>query len=349
MYVGKLRAQLIFTIFIMFLLPFIFVFALFYINSEIYDVTYKTQDYLIIFGIAGAFAGFQLLLLYFIGPASIERHYGGQIQWISSDYDSRLWEMIQVRAKEAGVGLTKIGVLQTDEINAFVYGYGKKKGRLVLTQGLLKHLDFDEVEGVVGHELGHVRHRDMSITLMLIAVPLLISSLYRFSFYTSGRGRRDRNNTWLIIVIIILFFATYFASILLMRYVSRIREYYADAHSVELLKDPRPIVQGLAKLTYKNAITEDTIIKTRTNTHALMIVSPMASAHQADEARKTIAEVKVDLDKYGDVGGADIDEEKLEDAMEKELKGGESIMRTHPLTAKRILGALKYAEELKLI
>ncbi|NVM01928.1 MAG: M48 family metalloprotease [Candidatus Helarchaeota archaeon] len=348
MYVGKLRAQLIFTIFIMFLLPFIFVFALFYINSEIYDVTYKTQDYLIIFGIAGAFAGFQLLLLYFIGPASIERHYGGQIQWISSDYDGRLWEMIASRARQAGVALVKIGVLQTDEINAFVYGYGKKKGKLVLTQGLLKHLDFDEVEGVVGHELGHVRHRDMSITLMLIAVPTLIWGIYHFSRY-STRRQRNRNNLWLIIVIMILFFATYIGSILLIKYVSRIREYYADAHSVELLKDPRPIVQGLAKLTYKNAITEDAIIKTRTQTHALMIVSPMASAHQADEARKTITKVKVDLDRYGDIGGADIDEEKLEEAMEKELKGGENLMRTHPLTAKRILGALKYAEELELV
>ncbi|MFX0141966.1 MAG: M48 family metalloprotease [Candidatus Hodarchaeota archaeon] len=348
MYIGKLRAQLGFTIFIMFLLPFIFVFAMFYLYSEMSTYTYKMEDYLLIFGIAGAFSVFQLLLLYFIGPASIERHYRGQIQWISSDYDSRLWEMIASRARQAGVGLEKIGVLQTDEINAFVYGYGKKKGRLVLTQGLLKHLDFDEVEGVVGHELGHVRHRDMSITLMLIAVPLLISSLYRFSFYTGG-GRRDRNNAWLIIVIIVLFFATYIASILLIRYVSRVREYYADAHSVELLKDPRPIVQGLAKLTYKNAITEDAIIKIRNQTHALMIVSPMASAHQADEARKTIAKAKVDLGKYGDIGGADIDEEKLEEAMEKELSAGESLMRTHPLTAKRILGALKFAEEKELV
>ncbi|MFX1449463.1 MAG: M48 family metalloprotease [Promethearchaeota archaeon] len=348
MYIGKLKAQLGFAVFIMFLLPFIFVLAIWFINSYVYNVKYTTTDWLFILGTAGGWAVFQILLLYFIGPKSIERHYANRIQWISSDYDSKLWDMIYTRAKEAKVGLVKVGVLQTDEINAFVYGYGKKKGRLILTQGLLKHLDFDEVEGVVGHELGHVRHRDMSITLMLIAVPTLISSLYRFTFYT-GRGRRDRNNMWMILIIIVLFFATYIASLLLIRYVSRVREYYADAHSVELLKDPRPIVQGLAKLTYRNAITQDAVIKTHTNTHALMIVSPMASAHQADEARKTIAKVKVDLDKYGDIGGTDIDEERLEEAMEKELKGGESLMRTHPLTAKRILGALKYAEELKLV
>ncbi|MHA1341831.1 MAG: M48 family metalloprotease [Promethearchaeota archaeon] len=336
----------------MFLLPFIFTLAMGYLYYHYMGVKMTTTDWLITFGIAGGWALFQLLILYLMGPSSIERHYGDKIAWIDREYDPKLWDMIFMRMEEAGVGLVKVGILKTDEINAFVYGYGKKKGRLVITEGLLKHLDFDEVEGVVGHELGHVRHRDMTITLMLIAIPVLIQSLYYFSYYSGGGTRRRSSDSyWVFLLIMILFFATYLASILLMRYISRVREYYADAHSVELLKTPKPIVQALAKLTYRNAITEDAIIKTHTNTHALMIISPMASATQAKEADEAINEAKkrIDLDKYGDIGGADIDEDKLEEQMEKELKEKGEMMRTHPLTANRILAALKFAEERELI
>lgn len=342
----KLRARLGFAALMLIALPFIYALALGYLYKTYYD----TQiDFLSLFGIAGGFAIFQIILLYFIGPLSIEGTYGNQIQWISRDNDPKLWDMIESRMKQAKVGLTKIGILRTDEMNAFVYGYGKKKGKLVITEGLLKHLDFDEVEGIVGHELGHVRHRDMTITLMLIAIPILIQTLYRFSFYAST-GSRQRKNSWIIFILIyVLFLAAYLASFLLLRYVSRTREYYADSHSVKLLENPRPIVQGLAKLTYGNVITGDRIIKTHTATHALMIVSPMASASQADDARKAINKAKVNLDKYGDIGGPDIDEKRLESAMERELKEKGELMRTHPLTAHRILSALKYAEELKII
>ncbi|MHA1377588.1 MAG: M48 family metalloprotease [Candidatus Helarchaeota archaeon] len=352
MYVGKLKARLGFAIFIMILLPFIFMGAMVLGGYYLFGIEYTTENLLISLAIAGGWAGFQLLLLYFIGPASIGRTYGQKLQWIDRDYDPRLWDMIYMRMEQAGVKLVKIGILKTDEINAFVYGYGKKNARLVITEGLLKHLDFDEIEGVVGHELGHVRHKDMTITLMLIAIPMLIQSLYYFTYFSGGGTRRRDSNMWLFIIfMMVLFYATYLASILLMRYISRIREYYADAHSVELLKTPKPIVQALAKLTYRNSITEDSIIKTHTNTHALMIISPMASATQAKDADIAIKEAKkkINLDKYGDIGGADIDEDKLEEQMAKELKEKGQIMRTHPLTANRIMGALKFAEELKLI
>ena len=151
-------------------------------------------------------------------------------------------------------------IIEDDATNAFATGRDPNHSSVAITTGLLKVMDREELQGVLGHELSHVRNFDIRFSLLvgvLVGGVALLSSFFlRYTFWFGG-GRRSNNNensgggaSQLIIfaiAIVLAILAPIFTKLVQLA-VSRQREYLADASSVELTRNPHGLERALAKL-----------------------------------------------------------------------------------------------------
>ncbi len=146
----------------------------------------------------------------------------------------------------------RVAVVPTDVPNAFATGRNPKNAVVAVTDGLWRRLDKEEIEAVLGHELTHVINRDVLVMTIASFFAMLAGLLMRFGFYGGifGGGRRDGNTgvpIWLIILAVSL--VTYFISFLLIRAISRYREYAADRGSALLTGAPENLMSALQKIS----------------------------------------------------------------------------------------------------
>jgi heat shock protein HtpX len=135
--------------------------------------------------------------------------------------------------------------------NAFAYGSPLTGTRVAVTQGLLKNLDEGEVEAVVGHEIGHLKHRDVQIMMTVSLLPALFTYIgYSLMWSSMYQGnRRNENGSSALIGIAFMAFA--WVLNLFTLYLSRLREYYADRHSAGVVDNgAQKLSMGLAKIVY---------------------------------------------------------------------------------------------------
>ncbi len=187
---------------------------------------------------------------YLIGPAIVSRTM--KVKWVSEKEAPELHRMVAELAARAHLPKPKVGISQLAIPNAFAFGKTQRDGRVCVTQGILNLLNKDELKAVLGHELSHVKHRDMVFMTLLSAIPLVMywiawGMMFRGAF---GGGRQGGGYAALIGMGA---FLLYFITNLLVLYGSRIREYYADQGSVELGNEPHRLASALYKLVYGNA------------------------------------------------------------------------------------------------
>lgn len=193
-----------------------------------------------------AFLGIQ----YLIGPAIVGATM--RVRWVSAKEEPALHKIVAELADRAHLPKPKVGISQLAIPNAFAFGKSQRDGRVCVTQGILKLLSKDELKAVLGHELSHIKHRDMTIITLLSAIPLI---MYWIAWGMMWRGMlgNQRQGGSVAALIGIGAFVLYFVTNLLVLYGSRIREYYADQGSVELGNKPNYLASSLYKLTYGNA------------------------------------------------------------------------------------------------
>ena len=185
------------------------------------------------------------------------------IQWLISPYlvgaiykarelpaneNPQLHQMVENLSQKSKISKPKLMVAQIPIPNAFAYGSPLTGNRVAVTQGLLKSLNEDEVEAVIGHELGHLKHRDVQVMMVVSFLPALFYYI-GFSLMLSGmyRGRRDDSGGSALIGIGFLVFSWILNLFIL--YLSRLREYYADKHSVSVVDNgAQKLSMGLAKI-----------------------------------------------------------------------------------------------------
>jgi heat shock protein HtpX len=132
--------------------------------------------------------------------------------------------------------------------NAFAYGSPIAGTRIAVTSGLLKTLEPEEVEAVVGHELGHIKHRDVQVLMFVSILPALLYSLI-YSLFFSARYGREREKSLGAALLGSVSTLLYFVLTLLSLHLSRLREYYADRHSVAVVDDgARKLSEAFAKI-----------------------------------------------------------------------------------------------------
>jgi heat shock protein HtpX len=235
-------------------------------------------------------------------------------------------------AQQAGVKQPKLALVPDPSPNAFVFGNSSNNMTLAVNQGLLSQLSEDEIQGVIGHELGHVRHKDSIVMTFLSAIPLIAYVIVRMTFGFRVYGRRsDRGDgTGYIILAGIVALAVYFIAQLLVMRLSRLREHFADVFSAYLTGAPRNLESALTRITYGLSLSNQEPHGAR----ALYISDP---ALAKDEVRQIIENKnQYDLDHNGI-----LDEHELELAMQQEAKSRwgsvNEAFSTHPPTYKRIL------------
>ncbi len=152
-------------------------------------------------------------------------------------------------------GLSKPPRLMLAEIdipNAFAYGSPLTGNMVAVTRGLLRALDRDEIEAVVGHEIGHLKHKDVILMMMISLIPAIIYyigySLYLSGWFGGGYRERDEGGGLIILIGILLIAVSYLFNLFIF-YMSRLREYYADSHAATVVRNgARSLQRGLVKI-----------------------------------------------------------------------------------------------------
>jgi heat shock protein HtpX len=207
---------------------------------------------------------------------------------------------------------------------------------LAVHEGLLQNLNKEEVKGVIGHELGHIKHKDYLVMTALSAVPIFVYLIARGTLeaaWVSGRTARKKEGGGLaaaLLAVAAVSYVIYIISLLLVMRLSRLREHYADAYSAYVTESPRELESALTKITYGLSLSPTPSTGART----LYIGDPALAKLEMQNIvnRKE----QYDLDRDGV-----LDEKELELAMEKEAKSRwltiNRWFQTHPATFQRIL------------
>jgi heat shock protein HtpX len=197
----------------------------------------------------------------------------------------QLMNVVQELAIAANVPMPRVYIIRDTAPNAFATGRDPKHASVAITEGLLQKLDREELQGVIGHELSHVRNYDTRFELLVAtlvgSIALLADFFLRFTFWggMSGRGRRGRGSSEgggglvLIMMVVGLILAIIAPLIggLVQLAVSRQREYLADASSVELTRNPYGLERALAKIAGDREVLE---VANRATQH-LYFVNPI--------------------------------------------------------------------------
>ncbi len=183
-----------------------------------------------------------------------------------------LHAMVADLAQRAGIPKPRIYVCPQEAPNAFATGRNPSNSAVAITQGMLRAFPQHEIEGVLAHELGHIRHRDVLISTIAAVMAGMISSASYMLMWFGGGGSRDNQNPLGAIGLILAIVLAPIAAMLIQLAISRQREYAADSFGGELCGDPRKLAQALARLGSLNDR-----IPTETNPafHAMYIVEPL--------------------------------------------------------------------------
>ena len=206
--------------------------------------------------IALAVAGFYFLISWQLGASMILASSGARE--IAHDEAPQLWNVVEELSIAGGMPMPKVFIMDDEAMNAFATGRDPKHASVAITKGLLNRLNREELQGVMAHEMSHVRNYDirfaMLLTVMVGSIVLLADIVRRSVFYGGFRRSRDskgggRAKAVLALLAIVLSIIAPLLATLIQLAASRQREYLADASAVELTRNPAGLVSALKKLT----------------------------------------------------------------------------------------------------
>src|SRR5207302_5045533 len=155
----------------------------------------------------------------------------------------RLYQIVERLARRAGLPMPRVYIIPQPSPNAFATGRNPEHAAVAATEGILQSLNDDELEGVIGHELSHVKHRDILISSVAATLAAAIMMLARFAMFFGGsRDDREGSNPIALVATIIL---APIAAILIQAAISRSREFDADAGGATLAGNPLGLVSAL--------------------------------------------------------------------------------------------------------
>jgi heat shock protein HtpX len=183
----------------------------------------------------------------------------------------------------------KVAIVDTDVPNAFATGRSPKHAAVAVTSGLWRRLDKEEIESVLAHELSHVANRDVLVMTVASFFAMLAALLTRFGLYAGmfggfGGGNRNNNSNntpvWLIVLAVSIL--TYVISFILIRTISRYREYAADRGSALITGAPENLMSALQKISSQITMIPDRDLREVAGMNAFFII-PTSIKHRTAE------------------------------------------------------------------
>jgi heat shock protein HtpX len=231
---GALQARMILTMFLLGLVYVVFVAVLFAAGVQ---------------GITIAIIAGGLLLLQFFGADKIALATAG-VREVSPQEAPELHAMIERLCVQADLPKPRVAIMETSMPNAFAMGRSQKSATVCCTTGILQLLEPAELEGVLAHELTHVINRDVMVMTLASFFAMLASMIIQFGFFFGGGfggGNRDGENDMGLVILAAV--AVYAISFLLLRALSRYREFAADRGSAVLTGRPSALASALVKIS----------------------------------------------------------------------------------------------------
>jgi len=270
----------------------------------------------------GIFVLVIILAQYLLGPKMVEATM--RVRYVSEAEAPKLHEMVNDLAIKADIPKPKIGISEINVPNAFAFGKSKRDGRICVTRGILNLLNENELKAVLGHEMSHIRHRDMIVMTLLSAVPLICYWIFISTLFSDG----DRDSGTALIGIGAL--VAYFLGNLLVLFVSRVREYYADEGSIELGNQPNYLASALYKLVYGAARTNKDELKEVEGLKAFFVNDISDAGNEIDDLRS------MDLDRDGSISESELAQLKYTKTRVKTADKIMELFSTHPNMVKRV-------------
>lgn len=163
----------------------------------------------------------------------------------------RVYNLVENLCMSKGMTMPKVNVIESSALNAFASGLNEKTYTVTLTRGIIDTLDDDELEGVIAHELMHIRNKDVRLLIISIIFVGILAFAFNVAFrsvlYGGGSNRKKDGKAMIIILVVAL--VAYLLTILFKFALSRKREYLADVGAAEMTKKPLALASALRKIS----------------------------------------------------------------------------------------------------
>lgn len=164
--------------------------------------------------------------------------------------EKQLYNVVEEMKVAAGLEyMPRVFLIEANYMNAFASGYSEKSAMVAITRGLMEKLDRAETQAVMAHELSHIRHHDIKLTLMVAVLSNILLIVVDILFYSFIFKKERREDNRLFMIIILLRYLLPLITLILALFLSRTREFMADAGTVELMRDNEPMARALLKIT----------------------------------------------------------------------------------------------------
>jgi len=184
----------------------------------------------------------------------------------------QLYGTVKELAARAGLPMPKVYLIDEPQPNAFATGRDPEHAAVAATTGILELLTGRELRGVLGHELSHVKHRDILTSTITASIAGAIATLAQFGMFFGGRDDDNRNP---LVAVLVLILAP-IAAMLIQLAISRGREYEADRGGAEISGDPRALADALAKIERYARGTPLETAESHPATAQMMIINPLS-------------------------------------------------------------------------
>jgi heat shock protein HtpX len=183
-------------------------------------------------------------IMYFFSDKMVLKMYGARV--ITRDDSPQLYDMVDRLRQRAGLPMPVVAIANQEQPNAFATGRNPEHAVVAVTAGILRHMPPDELEGVIAHELAHVKNRDMLITTIAAGIAGAIGYLPYLLMFGMGRGDDGEGRNPIAAIAVMLLAPI--AAMLIQFAVSRQREFEADRVGAEILGRPMPLANALRRL-----------------------------------------------------------------------------------------------------
>jgi heat shock protein HtpX len=236
------------------------------------------------------FMGGFMFLQYFYSDKMILMSMGAKI--VSESEAPELHQIVSRLCAIAGLPMPRIAIVNTSMPNAFATGRNQKNAVVAVTTGIMQQLNRSELEAVLAHELTHVKNRDMMVITIATFLSSIAQILVRFLPFFGGGGSRDRDSGGSFVVMFVVSLVVWIVSFILIRALSRYREFAADRGSAIITGQPSNLASALMKISGAKVPTQD-LRKVEGPVSALFIVPAISgssimnlfSTHPTLEAR----------------------------------------------------------------
>jgi len=194
------------------------------------------------------FAAFMIFVQYYFSDKIVLWSVRAKV--VGESEAPELHQIVRELASRARLPMPRVAVVETSIPNAFATGRNPKNAVVAVTTGLLRTLNREELEAVLGHELSHVKNRDMAVMTIASVISTLAFFVMRWAMFMGMFGsRRDSGGSAILLFVVSAL--VWFISFLLIRALSRYREYAADMGSAMLTKNPKALISALMKISGK--------------------------------------------------------------------------------------------------